>query len=111
MRKIISEEHQLSPEETAKIVEDQNRLIESSRPLSLDLAKLVDKYLKNENLQVEDYLFALSRIAAVYIDNVHPSNKEPEERERIIDEYLRYFSMNLSAVGFDNMIKEMINKG
>lgn len=81
-----------------------------SGTLCQDLAKLVDKYLKNENLQVEDYLFALSRIAAVYIDNVHPSNNEPKERERIIDEYLRYFSMNLSAVGFDNVIKEMINK-
>ena len=106
MRKITSEEHQLSPVDALKVVEDQKRLRESSESLSLDLAALVDKYLKNENLQVEDYLFALARIAAAYIDNAHPSDKEPEERESIIDEYLRYFNMNLSAMEFDNMMKD-----
>ena len=106
MRKITSEEHQLSPVDALKVVEDQKRLRESSESLSLDLAALVDKYLKNENLQVEDYLFALARIAAAYIDNAHTSDKEPEERERLINEYLRYFNMNLSAMEFDNMMKD-----
>ena len=104
MKKFIIEEKEFSSEEALKTVEEFMRLNRKSEMLVQDLALIIDKHIANEYMELRDYLFALSKISALVIDNIKEKIGKPEAKDLIINEFLQYFTMNLSNVDMTNAL-------
>lgn len=107
MKKINEEEKELSPKEVLKDAEEFMRLNRKTDMLVKDLALIIDKHVANEYFELRDYLFALSKISSLVIDNIQEKIGKPEAKDLIINEFLQYFTMNLSHV---DMTKSLFGK-